>query len=58
MKKNCNFQIRPCNEETEFKNMMLQLRNNCSSSTEIVQSADVRVDMYYAGLLQDGFWYR
>lgn len=52
------FQVRPCNEEIGFKNMMLQLRDNCSNSTEIVKSADVRVDQYYAGLLPDGFWYR
>lgn len=52
------FQVRPCTEEAGFKNMMHQLLTTCSSSTEIVHSADVREDQYYAGQLQDGYWYR
>lgn len=53
-----DFQVRPCKEEAEFKMMMLRLRDDCSNSNQIVSSADVYVDQYYAGLLQDGFWYR
>lgn len=54
----CCLQVRPCGEEIGFKNMMMRLRCHCENMAENVCTSDVQVDQFYAGLLQDGYWYR
>ena len=51
-------QVRPCIEEVGFKNMMLQLRSYCDNLQQRVNQNDIQVNQYFAGHMQDGYWYR
>ncbi|XP_031618681.1 tudor domain-containing protein 7A-like isoform X3 [Contarinia nasturtii] len=53
-----NFFVRPCREESGFKDMMLSLRSFCDSFNQKINISDVQVNQYYAGQLQDGYFYR